>query len=57
MKTREHIGHNKINIIEIQSNKEEIKLIKKILKNYSNKRDELKKEKSLKIKDIEEFEN
>ena len=34
LKTREHIGHNKTNIIEIQPNRGELRLIKKVKRNY-----------------------
>ena len=40
LKSREHIGHNKTNIIEIQPNSKELDLIQKIIKYYDNKLDE-----------------
>ena len=61
LKTREHIGHNKTNIIEIQPNKEELKLIEDLIKKYDNTIVELEKEKMNKKKDmdkkLEEFKN
>ena len=56
MKTREHIGHNKTNIIEIQPNRGESRLIRKIKRNYLNII-ELEKEKLKKLNDKEEFKN
>ena len=42
---REHINHQKINIIEIQPNKNQLKLINDIIEFYEEKIDNLEKEK------------
>ena len=52
LKLREHIGHNKINIIEIKPNENEINIFKNIIKYYDNKINELEIEKYNKTKDI-----
>ena len=52
LKLREHIGHNKINIIEIKPNENEINIFKNIIKYYENKINELEIEKYNKTKDI-----
>ena len=52
LKLREHIGHNKINIIEIKPNEKEINIMKNIIKYYDNKINELEIEKYNKTKDI-----
>ena len=52
LKLREHIGHNKINIIEIKPNENEINIFKNIIKYYDNKINELEIEKYNIIKDI-----
>ena len=53
LKLREHIGHNKINIIEIKPNEKEINIMKNIIKYYDNKINELEIEKYNIIKDID----
>ena len=45
LKTREHINHQKINIIEIKPNKNEINIIENIIKYYEDKIDNIEKEK------------
>ena len=52
LKLREHIGHNKINIIEIKPNENEINIFKNIIKYYDNKINELEIEKYNKTKDV-----
>ena len=52
LKSRNHIGHNKTNIIEIQPNQKELNIIENIIKNYEDKIDELEKEKLKKTKEI-----
>jgi len=54
LKSRIHIGHNKINIIEIQPNQEELNIIENIIKSYEDKIDLLEKEKLKKAKEINE---
>ena len=49
LSSREHINHQKINIIEIQPNKKEIKIIENIIQFYEDKIDSLEKEKLKKI--------
>ena len=61
LKLREHINHNKINIIEIKPNNNEINIIKDIIKYYNNKieyleNDKLNKTKYLNNK-IKEYKN
>ena len=48
LKSRNHISHNKSNIIEIQPNKKELDMIKNIIEYYEKKIDYLKKEKKYK---------
>ena len=52
LKLREHIGHNKINIVEIKPNEKEIDIMKNIIKYYNDKINELEIEKYNKTKDI-----
>ena len=47
LKTRDHIYHNKNNIIEIQPIKTELEIIKKIVKYYDDKLEKLKNKKFL----------
>ena len=49
LKSRNHINHQKNSIIEIQSNKKELNIIKDIIKFYEEKVDNLEKEKLKKI--------
>jgi hypothetical protein len=55
LKTREHIYHNKNNIIEIQPIKTELKIIKKIVKYYDDKLEKLKNKKFLIKKRLNSF--
>ena len=52
LKSRNHISHNKYNIIEIQPNKNEINIIENIIKYYENKIDNLEREKLIKTKEL-----
>ena len=55
LKTRDHIYHNKNNIIEIQPIKTELKIIKKIVKYYDDKLEKLKNKKFLIKKRLNSF--
>ena len=55
LKTRDHIYHNKNNIIEIQPIKTELKIIKKIVKYYDDKLEKLKNKKFLTKKRLNSF--
>ena len=55
LKTRDHIYHNKNNIIEIQPIKTELEIIKKIVKYYDNKLEKLKNKKFLIKKRLNSF--
>ena len=57
LKTREHICHNKNNIIEIKPIKEELNVIEEVIKHYKNKIENLKNEKINKKKDLENLLN
>ena len=52
LKSRDHIGHNKTNIIEIQPNKKELDIMSNIIKNYEDKIEQLEKEKLNKTKEL-----
>ena len=52
LKSRNHIGHNKTNILEIQPNQRELNIIENIIKSYEDQIDELEKEKFKKTKEI-----
>ena len=52
LKLREHLYHNKNNIIEIQPIQEELNIIEDIISYYKNKIDSLEEEKSNKIKNV-----
>ena len=52
LKTRNHIGHNKKVIIEIQPNEKELNIIDNIIKSYENKISNLEKDKIAKIKEM-----
>ena len=54
LKLRNHINHNKINIIEIQPNKNELNIIKDIIIYYNNRIEYLEKEKLNKAKELGE---
>ena len=47
LETREHVGHNKNNIIEIKPRKEELKIIDEVIKDYKIKIENLNNEKKL----------
>ena len=53
LKTGEHIGHNKNNIIEIKPIKEELNIIEEVIKDYEIKIENLKNEKINRIKELE----
>jgi len=53
LKARLHIYHNKNNIIEIKPIKEELSIIKEVIKHYKNNIEMLKCEKINKIKELE----
>ena len=55
LKTRDHIYHNKNNIIEIQPIKTELEIIKKIVKYYDDKLEKLKNKKFLIKKRLNSF--
>ena len=55
LKTRDHIYHNKNNIIEIQPIKTELEVIKKIVKYYDDKLEKLKNKKFLIKKRLNTF--
>ena len=55
LKTRDHIYHNKNNIIEIQPIKTELDIIKKIVKYYDDKLEKLKNKKFLIKKRLNSF--
>ena len=55
LKTRDHIYHNKNNILEIQPIKTELKIIKKIVKYYDDKLEKLKNKKFLTKKRLNSF--
>ena len=55
LKTRDHMCHNKNNIIEIQPIKTELEIIKKIVKYYDNKLEKLKNKKFLIKKRLNSF--
>ena len=52
LKLRNHINHIKNNIIEIQPNEKEIKIIKNIIEYYEDKIEELEKDKLSKTKEL-----
>ena len=52
LETREHVGHNKNNIIEIKPRKEELKIIDEVIKDYKIKIENLNNEKKNKIKEL-----
>ena len=52
LQTREHIKHEKINIIEIQPTKEELDKIKNIIYNYQEKIESLRKKKFINKKEL-----
>ena len=45
LKTRNHISHNKTNIVEIQPNQKELNIFENIIKNFEEKIDELERKK------------
>ena len=53
LKSRKHIHHNKNNIIEVEPIKEELDIIKEIIKYYKNEIEKLKNEKLEKTKELE----
>ena len=53
LKTRDHISHNKNNILEIKPIKEELNLIEEIIKYYKVKIENMKNEKINKIRSLE----
>ena len=53
LKERTHIYHKKANIIEIKPNEKELNIVDKVIENYQNKLEDLKKEKENKTKEIE----
>jgi len=53
LKTREHICHNKNNIIEIKPIKEELNIIEEVIKDYRIKIENLKNEKINREKELE----
>ena len=53
LKTGEHIGHNKNNIIEIKPIKEELNIIDEVIKDYKINIEKLKNEKINRIKELE----
>ena len=53
LKNRKHIHHNKNNIIEVEPIKEELDIIKEIIKYYKNEAERLKNEKLEKTKELE----
>ena len=57
LKTREHICHNKNNIIEIKPIKEELNIIEEVIKDYNNKIENLKNEKINRLKELENLLN
>ena len=52
LKLRNHIGHNKDNIIEIQPNEKELKFVENIITYYENKIDNLEKDMLIKTKEL-----
>ena len=53
LKTGDHIGHNKNNIIEIKPIKEELNIIDEVIKDYKINIEKLKNEKINRIKELE----
>ena len=53
LETREHVGHNKNNIIEIKPRKEELNIIDEVIKDYKINIEKLKNEKINRIKELE----
>ena len=53
LKSRNHIGHNKTNIIEIQPNQRELNIFENIIKSYEDKISNLVKDKFNKTKEME----
>ena len=51
-KLRNHINHTKNNILEVQPDKKELDMVKKIIKYYEDKMDNLEKEKLNKTKEL-----
>ena len=52
LKLRNHINHNKNNIIEIQPNRKELESMENIIKDYDNKKENLEKEKFVKENEL-----
>jgi len=57
LKTREHICHNKNNIIEIKPINEELNIIKEVIKDYTIRIEDLKKQKINTIKELDNLLN
>ena len=53
LKNKKHIQHNKNYIIEVEPIKEELDIIKEIIKHYNNETEKLKNEKLEKIKELD----
>ena len=52
LQSRNHISHRKINILEIQPNKKELKMFEKCISYYEDKLEKIEKEKLIKTKEL-----
>jgi hypothetical protein len=52
LQSRNHISHRKINILEIQPNKKELKMFEKCISYYGDKLEKMEKEKLIKTKEL-----